>query len=1032
MKKYRLAVILIFTVLLCAAISACGYFVFPTYRMEFYVGDDLVCSYETRTPESVRYPDVALDDGYEIETWQETEGEEIVKQDVLQIIKRFQAVRRAIEYNVSYELNGGVNAVENLDTYTVESEFTLADASKDGYDFIGWTSETHTSPVKGLEIAKGTKGDLTFTAEFVDPNLKYLYFDSNGGTAAEREVSSLGVFDEMPSVSREGYEFDGWYLDDKLTYKAVFPLIATEKITTVYAKWSPIVYHVYSVGGEFETLDYTIETETFALVAPEKTGYDFIGFAEDGKSETTENFIIPKGSHKDYYIICRYSPKNYEITFETFGGSEVEKIVAAYGSAISAPDEPTKQYCDFLGWFLEPKCVNQFEFTTMPAKNFTLYADWYSDKNFTLNFSADGATISSNKIDGGKVVAGETVVLTAPPYADGKLFSCWSCGGELYSYDNALVFEMPIGDLSLVANYSEIDTLSYDRSVGGSLTVYASESVTALDGVGLTVGDYSVSGKKAVISETFLTKLADGYYPLSVTTQDGMLYFTLKIYSSASVLKGAKIDYDIAYPEVVLTVDGAESGSYEYSLDGAAYIPIDKSAVLDDYDKSVSHTVTVRNADDPTDNFTVSKDGYKNYEESFVNSGFEYGGRSYDRFIESEEEFFTCMEYVLYVYAPTFRADSEYDGGSATYQFCCSREFYDEFSASPEDYFSLCFARSGTPYAPRCNYSYSPRSVSVTVNFKTDEPNEVRSSQSDVSVSDAQKLLKKSSRSDDYDGFKINSFALEQEIRTLYELENLPFGVRPKFSSTDGQAYEVYQRALAILREYVDDGMSDFEKALAIYDYLSLTVTYDDVAAAAAADADVGKYRSFTTYGALVDKLAVCDGIAGAFSLLCRIEGIECIEVSGLGNGGAHAWNKVRLGGLWYSVDATWSHVKCSETNLVSHKFFAMDEYDCISYGHEENGTLADDEKYVDNCAISPLNYFNATILDGSLDHTAESTSDFTKILKAHIDDGATAVELKLSGFDIDTALAVASIRLHFYDKSVYALDDDIYIVILN
>ena len=58
------------------------------------------------------------------------------------------------------------------------------------------------------------------------------------------------------------------------------------------------------------------------------------------------------------------------------------------------------------------------------------------------------------------------------------------------------------------------------------------------------------------------------------------------------------------------------------------------------------------------------------------------------------------------------------------------------------------------------------------------------------------------------------------------------------------------------------------------------------------------------------DTMAVCDGISKTYSLLCNMLGIDCIRVVGQAgvdeNKGGHAWNKVKVDGQWYIVDATW------------------------------------------------------------------------------------------------------------------------------
>ncbi len=60
-------------------------------------------------------------------------------------------------------------------------------------------------------------------------------------------------------------------------------------------------------------------------------------------------------------------------------------------------------------------------------------------------------------------------------------------------------------------------------------------------------------------------------------------------------------------------------------------------------------------------------------------------------------------------------------------------------------------------------------------------------------------------------------------------------------------------------------------------------------------------------YGVFVDKKAVCEGYARAFQLLCNRLGIDCVSVTGEGDGEPHQWNCALIDGEWYCVDVTWN-----------------------------------------------------------------------------------------------------------------------------
>ncbi len=142
----------------------------------------------------------------------------------------------------------------------------------------------------------------------------------------------------------------------------------------------------------------------------------------------------------------------------------------------------------------------------------------------------------------------------------------------------------------------------------------------------------------------------------------------------------------------------------------------------------------------------------------------------------------------------------------------------------------------------------------------------------------------------------------------------------------------IYQEARSILNSIVGAGDSPTQKALAIYEWLSLNVQYDYKLASTSNTLESGeaqKYNSFYLEGVFIDRFAVCDGIAKAYSLMLGMEGIPNYKVVGIAGGVGHAWNNVLLGSRWYAVDATWASAKTSIgegacLEFLSKQYFGM------------------------------------------------------------------------------------------------------------
>ena len=100
------------------------------------------------------------------------------------------------------------------------------------------------------------------------------------------------------------------------------------------------------------------------------------------------------------------------------------------------------------------------------------------------------------------------------------------------------------------------------------------------------------------------------------------------------------------------------------------------------------------------------------------------------------------------------------------------------------------------------------------------------------------------------------------------------------------------------------DDKTDYEKIKAIYDYICCNTVYDYE------NLNDTEYKlKYTAYAALLNKTSVCQGYALLLYRMLLESGIDCRIITGVGNGGRHAWNIVELGDAYYNADATWDAV---------------------------------------------------------------------------------------------------------------------------
>lgn len=117
----------------------------------------------------------------------------------------------------------------------------------------------------------------------------------------------------------------------------------------------------------------------------------------------------------------------------------------------------------------------------------------------------------------------------------------------------------------------------------------------------------------------------------------------------------------------------------------------------------------------------------------------------------------------------------------------------------------------------------------------------------------------------------------------------------------------ILEAATEVIQTEITDEMTEYEKELAIHDYITGWSKFD-FSVFSRSSAEGFADGSDTPYGVLIDRSAMCHGYSSTFQLLMNMLDIECITVFGIpgSNGVEHSWNMVKLDGEWYCVDCAW------------------------------------------------------------------------------------------------------------------------------
>ncbi len=142
------------------------------------------------------------------------------------------------------------------------------------------------------------------------------------------------------------------------------------------------------------------------------------------------------------------------------------------------------------------------------------------------------------------------------------------------------------------------------------------------------------------------------------------------------------------------------------------------------------------------------------------------------------------------------------------------------------------------------------------------------------------------------------------------------------YFTTKNQEEELNKKVDEILDSLNLDGKSDYDKVCDIYDYLTSNVVYDNAAIEKEAKGDFSDRLPHSSYAALCKGTAVCQGYSTALYRLLLEEGIDCRVIIGKGLKEDHAWNVVKIGDVYYNVDATW------DAHRTSYKYFLCSDAD--------------------------------------------------------------------------------------------------------
>lgn len=555
----------------------------------------------------------------------------------------------------------------------------------------------------------------------------------------------------------------------------------------------------------------------------------------------------------------------------------------------------------------------------------------------------------------------------------------------------------------------------YDRT-GKTVTTSGHVQYVLLDGSLISSFQYSLSSQNNTIAlrTTALSNADAGYHTLTVVSQSDagetvFAEFPVVVYRGSSyVPENFELDYDNTQGQIFLRWGNVQTDAvYIVEVGATTRYRSDDPAYASNFDleqgvfafpgNSFAKGETVRIvAEHGADRYPSAWESmpvdYQDPEvQRYLSRTYKFLGKEHNLLFSDPEELqdflWYCLMYYMQMdslsgseYASLFPSNS---AGFTIDEFRYQTFYYavdpdisatalqkalmQELKTYPEAYYTINQISALTDTAVQGDFVYVfAQAAQPTPTYYGTTTNTEQSQSSFWITEDETCHQHASDRPSDYADFAYRAW---EAVEVYYSDEvylALERGLRP-VGIAGSPAEQVITAAEQVLRQIVSDDMSDYDVIHVIYDWIAANVLYDHDIASQKTDTK-DKYRqvsgsaSFFAEGVFFRdptmhmNVAVCNGMAKAFSILANMEGIECYKVNGTSNGAGHAWNKVRIGSFWYICDSTWANQLDGRKEYITHDYlFMTTEQSDPANGHKEDtvrnpdiatGAYAVDDQY--------------------------------------------------------------------------------------
>ena len=374
------------------------------------------------------------------------------------------------EYAITFDANGG--SVSPSNAITTDGKLgSLPTPTRGGYTFLGWYTE-ETGGEKVTTDTVFTKNSIIYAHWQEQAAQEYtVTFDANGGSVSIASATTKdGKLESLPTPTRGGYTFLGWYTEETGGEKVTTDTVFT-KDTTIYAHWQKQTAQEYTVtfnanGGSVSTTSTTTKDGKLeSLPTPTNDGYTFLGWytEETGGDEVTTDTVFTKDT-TIYAHWQKQAAQEYTVTLHTNDGTiaEGEKLTSytyGVGAKLPAENKITKTGHTFAGWYnnadLTGDPVIEISATDTGEKEY--WAKWTPNTYQVTLHTNDGTIAEGQNVTSYIYGVGAKLPTENEITKTGYIFAGWYNNADLTGDPVTEISKTDINDKAYWAKWEEVE-----------------------------------------------------------------------------------------------------------------------------------------------------------------------------------------------------------------------------------------------------------------------------------------------------------------------------------------------------------------------------------------------------------------------------------------------------------------------------------------------------------------------------------------------------------------------------------------------